>query len=453
MAVTACSDDTPPPPENPTDTPTPETPTASAVPDEDNPFAVTSPSSVEVIVFEGGFGTDYAGYAAQMVEDQHDGVTVQVAETSQIGHDVEAPLNAGDPPCVINNSGLGALSMPPLMDAVEDLTSVIDATNYEGEPIRETLHRGALEPGSFDGKLVAVNYALTSYGLWYSATLFNRHGWEPPRTWDDAMTLGEEARGLGKYLFLWGNEASTYFLELLISSAIKDGGDEVRIALDNLAEDCWRHDAVQAGFEALAQIIDAGYLMPGGASNHYIAAQAGWSAAQDAILYPAGAWISHEMADQTQEDFGMTCAPVPTVTEAPALPFESIHLSPSEAFIVPSQSKNVPGAKEFLRALLSRESAAAFTEAVGTPTVVRNTIPEDGYGSSALVSQVQLIAEAGPNTFDWRFDSFYGMRKEHVVIMNSFLDSQMDVSTLTDQLQEITDRIREDAGIEKYTVS
>jgi len=40
-----------------------------------------------------------------------------------------------------------------------------------------------------------------------------------------------QAKAKGKYLFVWGKEAATYYQTLAIGSAIKEGGDEVRLAL------------------------------------------------------------------------------------------------------------------------------------------------------------------------------------------------------------------------------
>lgn len=449
--ASACTEEMPPPePEEPTTEPEVE-PSPTVTHDENNPFKVASPSQVEAVVFDGGFGTEFAAHAALMVEDLHDGVTVKVADTSQITHDLGPRFEAGDPPDVINNSGLGAMAIAPLVDQLVDLSVVIDSDNYEGEPIRDTLFEGALDSGFFSGELKALNYALTSFGLWYSGTLFNQYGWEPPRTWAETMALGEAARATGRYLFLWGDEASSYYLEMMITSAIKDGGSEVRLSLENLTSDCWSHEAIQANFRALRAVIDAGYMKPGGAGTHYLAAQTGWSVGQEALLYPSGAWIANEMRKQILPDFELMVAPVPTTQEMPLLPYEAIHLTSSETFLIPADGKNVAGAKEYLRALLSREAAAAFTSTVQAPSIVREPIPEDAYGSSALASQVQLIAGAGADTFHWRFDTYYGLRRDHVVIMNSFLDGQMDVPTLTAQLQELTDRVREDPTIEKYT--
>ena len=96
-------------------------------------------------------------------------------------------------------------------------------------------------PGTFGGKFAAINYALTVYALWYSASLFEENGWTPPKTWDEALELGAKAKAKGKYLFVWGKEAATYYQTLAIASAIKEGGDEVRLALENLKPDCWSH--------------------------------------------------------------------------------------------------------------------------------------------------------------------------------------------------------------------
>ena len=48
---------------------------------------------------------------------------------------------------------------------------------------------------------------------------------------------------------------------------------------------------------------------------------------------------------------------------------------------------------------------------------------------------------------------YYGTNKDQLVLWNSFLDGKMDVATLTSELQKITDTIREDSSIKKYTAT
>ena len=230
----------------------------------------------------------------------HEGVTVKVAPSTQIAQELQPRFVAGDPPDLIDNSGAGNIGMATIIAQLEDLTSVIDAPNVEGTTIRDTLFGGVLEPGTFDGKLAAINYALTVYALWYSASLFEENGWTPPKTWDEAYELGMKAKEKDKFLFVWGKEAATYYQTLAICSAIKQGGDEVRLSLENLKPDCWSQQAVQDVFNGMKKIIDAKMFKPGGSGTQFTAAQSQWSNDQDALLYPSGSWIENEMKDQTK---------------------------------------------------------------------------------------------------------------------------------------------------------
>ncbi|RMB61944.1 N-acetylglucosamine/diacetylchitobiose ABC transporter substrate-binding protein [Tessaracoccus antarcticus] len=421
--------------------------------DPNNPFGLKVPSDVDAAIFNGGYGIAYAEFAGAMVEKQHDGVKVKVSKIQDATTELQPRFAGGDPPDVIDNAGKGKIGLAAILDQLEDLNDVIDSNNYEGDPIRDTLYAGVLEPGTIDDKLAVINYVLTVFGLWYSASLFEENGWEPPKTWDDAIALGAKAKEKGKYLFLWGNEASDYYMELAITSAIKEGGDEVRLALDNLEEGCWSKPALQAVFGKMEEIVKAGYVKPGGGGTQFTAAQAAWSQAQEALLYPSGAWIENEMKSQTKEDFKMTGTPVPTVTASPSKPFEAIHSAADEPYIVPSQGKNVAGGKEFMRAMLSKEAATNFAKEILSPTIVKDTVPEDGFGSTALVSQIGMLGAAGDNVFTWKFNAFYGMGNDTVVLWNSFLDGKLSTAELTSKLQEVTDAIRNDDAIEKFKAS
>ena len=45
---------------------------------------------------------------------------------------------------------------------------MLDAKNLEGTKISDTLYGGVKDPGTFNGKFVALNYVMTVYGIWYS---------------------------------------------------------------------------------------------------------------------------------------------------------------------------------------------------------------------------------------------------------------------------------------------
>jgi N-acetylglucosamine transport system substrate-binding protein len=421
-----------------------------------NPFGVESGSTVEAVIFKGGYGIDYAEFAGKQVEAKQSGVTVKVTPVTKVAQSLQPRFVAGNPPDVIDNSGAGLIGINTIRDQLAELNDVIEAKNYEGTVIKDTLYQGVTEPGTFDGKFIVLNYVLSVFAIWYSASLFEENGWTVPKTYDEMLSLGEEAKGKGKYLLGWGKEAATYYQTMAISSAIKEGGDEVRLALDNLKPGCWSLPPVQDVFNGLKKIIDAGYMKPGGSGTVFTAAQAQWSEAEEFILYPSGSWIENEMKDQTKSGFKMTGAPEPVVSSSPAMPWEALHSAAGEGYIVPSQGKNVAGGKEFLRAMLSQEAAVNFAKTKLASTIVKGTVPPDGFGSTALQSQIQLLETAGSNIFSWAVLNpvdLYGMNTDQLVVWNSFLSGDSDVATLTKGLQEITDKVAKDDSIKKVQVS
>ena len=418
-----------------------------------NPFGVKSPSTVDAVIFNGGYGIDYAEFAGKQVEAKQQGVTVKVTPVTKVAQTLQPRFVAGNPPDVIDNSGAGLIGINTIRDQLVELNDVIEAKNFEGTVIKDTLYPGVTNPGTFDGKFIVLNYALTVYAIWYSASLFEQNGWSVPKTYDEMLALGQEAKGKGKYLLGWGKEAATYYQTMAIGSAIKEGGDEVRLALENLKPDCWSLPPIQDVFNGLKKIIDAGYMKPGGSGTQFTAAQAQWSDAGEFILYPSGGWIENEMKKQTKSGFKMTGAPEPTVTSNSKLPWEALHSTAGEGYIVPSQGKNVAGGKEFLRAMLSHDAAVNFAKTKLSSTIVKGTVPADGFGSTALQSQIKMLEAAGSNIFSWNFVDLYGMNTDQLVVWNSFLAGDSDVAKLTKGLQDITDKVAKDDSIKKVQVS
>jgi N-acetylglucosamine transport system substrate-binding protein len=418
-----------------------------------NPFGVKEKSAVAAAIFNGGYGTDYVDFAASVMAKQSLGVTAKVDAITNIAQSLQPKFVAGNPPDLVDNSGANAIGVSTIRNQLAELSDVLEANNYEGTKISDTLYTGVTKPGTLDGKFLILNYVLTVYAIWYSKSLFDDNGWTVPKTWDEAYDLGVKAKAKGKYLFVWGKEAATYYQTLAIASAIKEGGDEVRLALENLEKDCWSKPAVQAVFKGMKKIIDAGFFKPGGAGTQFTAAQAQWSNDQDALLYPSGSWIENEMKKQTKSGFKMTGAPEFTVTSNSSLPYEAMHSTAGEPFIVPSKSANPAGGKELLRAMLSKEAATNFAKTRLTPTIVKGTVPADGFGSTALVSQSTLLTNAGDNVFSWNFVDLYGMNQDQLVVWNTFLSGKSSVADLTKGLQDITDKVANDSSVTKVKVS
>ena len=167
--------------------------TAAAGVDAVNPFGVADSSTVDAVIFNGGYGIDYVEFAADIFEQTHEGSTVEVSPSTLIAPELQPRFVSGDPPDIIDNSGAQSIGMATILDQLEDLTDVIDAPNLEGVTIRDTLYGGVLAPGTFEGKLAAINYALTVYA---SVVLVEPVRGEPVDATDD-VGRGARARGGG----------------------------------------------------------------------------------------------------------------------------------------------------------------------------------------------------------------------------------------------------------------
>lgn len=431
------------------------TPSATPVPtlDAKNPFGVTAGTTVDSVIFDNAKNTEFFAYLAKELEKSSSALTLAVTPSAQIAQQVQPRFVAGNPPDLLHSAGAGSIPVATLLPSVLDLNDLVDAPNLEGDVIRDAVYPGVLELADFDGKLAAINYSLSVHALWYSRSLFSKMGWKAPRTWDEAMDLGAAAKKEGKYLFTWGKEAASYYLSMAIDSAIKEGGNEVRVALANLEPKSWGQPAVKAAFTAMKKAVDAGYFLPGGAGTQFKAAQAQWSLRQEAIMYPSGSWIEAEMGAEIADGFEMVGAPNPTVTTKSALPYEAIRFAGGNRFVVPTAGANTVGAKETLRTMLSRDAAIEFARINKSPTILRNTVPKDGFGSTALVSATDLLEQAGTNAYAWDFTDAYPFGDDKGRVMNDFLSGGMSVADALSELQKASDRIREDDTIVKIKAS
>lgn len=420
--------------------------------DPTNPFGLEEGATIDAFIFDGGYGTDYVDYAAEQLNTLFPDVTVTVKPSTDIAGELQPRFVGGTPPDLVDNSGAKAIGFGTILEQLSDLDTLLEAPNYEGTPIKDTLYPGVTAPGTFGGRFVAMNYVFALYAVWYSQSLFEENGWTPPTTWDEAIDLGQQAKEKDKYLFLWGREAATYYQTMAIESAIKQGGDEVRLALENIEEGCWSHPAIQSVFEKLHTIVSEGMFKPGGSGTQFTAAQAQWTNNQDALLYPSGSWIENEMKSQTKEGFELVGVPTPVVDSSSAMPYESLHSAAGEPFVVPTKAQNAAGGFELMRAMLSEKAAAKFAQDKFAPTVVADTVPDDGFGSTALVSQTAMLEAAGENSFDFKFVNLYGINADMLTVWNSFLDGQDDVAGLTSRLQKIVDDVRNDPNVEKVPV-
>lgn len=418
---------------------------------DENPFGLKDEAGkkVEAVIFNGGYGVDYVEFAAKKAKEKFGKVEFTVKPSTQIAQELQPRFVGKNPPDLIDNSGAGSIGFQSIVKQLDALDAVLEAKNYEGTKIADTLYPGVKAPGTYNGKFVAMNYVMSVYALWYSASLFEENGWKVPTNLEEAYELGTKAKAKGKYLFVFGKEAATYYQTTALMGAIRQGGPEVLQAIETFDKNAWSHPAITKVLKAYEKIIKAGMVKPGGSGTQFTAAQAQWSNQQAGLLYPSGAWIENEMKDQTKKDFKMTGTFELAADGDAKLDNKVLHAEAGEPFIIPSDSASKAGGMELMRAMLSKDAAENFAKTKLAPTIVKGTVAEDGYGSTALVSQNKLLADAGTKIFGLRAINYYGTNKEMLGPWNKFLEGNMSADDLAKALQQIFDKAMADTSVQK----
>ncbi|XVV15455.1 N-acetylglucosamine/diacetylchitobiose ABC transporter substrate-binding protein [Actinoplanes sp. CA-131856] len=419
-----------------------------------NPLAVKDDAPLEVVIFNGGFGEEYAKAHEAMYKERYPKAEIKHSATQQIAETLQPRFVAGDPPDVVNNSGGSQIDFNGLVSqgALADLGELLDAPSLDdpNKKVRDTLLPGIVDVGSYDGKFLSLNYAYSAYGIWYSQKLFDAKGWAYPKTWDDMIALCKQIKAAGIAPWTYPGKHARYMSWPIIAAAGKMGGIEVIKAIDNLEPNAWKHDAVKAAAEAYYQLAVDGYLQPGAEGMDHVQSQTEWCRGKAAFV-SCGSWLENEQKAVTPPDFRMAVAPTPSLTTGEKMPYEAFRGTGSEPFVVPSKGKNVRGGLEYLRVMLSQKGASDFTRKVSSLTAVQGSSAGIELGPG-LTSVTGLIDASKGTAFTWLYSSYYRkLERERVDAASAELFAKrITAAQWCDKIQKSADEFAQDPAIKKY---
>jgi N-acetylglucosamine transport system substrate-binding protein len=424
----------------------------------DNPLGIDAKAPVEIVIFNGGFGTAYAtDVHTPLYNKKWPDSKVVYSATEQISTVLQPRFNAGTPPDMVDNSGSNLMDMGALVKAGQaaDLTDLYDAPSWDdpAKKVRDTLVPGAIEPGTYNGKPFAMNYAFTVFGLWYNSKLFAKNKWTPPTTWADFTALCDKIKAAGLTPFGYaGANASYYMVRAIMTSAAKIGTEQVLKDIDNLKPGAWKADAVLKAAQAWGEIgnkyINKSFL---GLKHTEVQLQQN----QDKLaFYPCGSWLENEQAKDTPPTFEYAVTPLPSVTTSDQLPATAINAAAGEMYFAASKGKNPQGGKEYLRAMLSKEGAKGFTQLTKSLTVVAGAA--DGLDlTPGLSSANKMLSAAGKDAFlGYLFDSWYKkLDDESRSAVNELMFKGGNAQKFCERMEAASQAVAKDSSITKFTRS
>ncbi|WP_081913182.1 N-acetylglucosamine/diacetylchitobiose ABC transporter substrate-binding protein [Glycomyces sp. NRRL B-16210] len=416
--------------------------------DAENPFGVDPAAPLDVVIFDGGFGEEYAV--------AHQAIYNRAFPDAEIGHlatqaiaETQQPRFAQGEPCdVLDNSGAQQIPMDSLVSDGElaELTPLLDAPSYDDPnvTVRETLRDGVLQMGTFNGEVYALNYVFSAWTIWYDAKLFRDKGWTPPETWDEMLDLCPQIQAEGIAPWTYAGQHPVYLYDMFLILAGRHGGVDVVKAIDHLEPDAWRHESVVKAAEAMHGLYTAGYILDGTPGIDHIQSQTALNERQAAFL-PCGSWLPNEQKAIAPEDFEYAPLGVPYLEGSvqPGL----ISAGGEEPFVVPKNAANLAGAYEYLRIMLSQEGAQIFGDTVQAATVVKGV---DLDNPAAQITD-QLVSNPD-DLFQPRFRFWYTKMNEEVrPALGSLMAGESTPDEFIERMQKSADETAADDSIEKFT--
>ncbi|MEU3183731.1 N-acetylglucosamine/diacetylchitobiose ABC transporter substrate-binding protein [Streptomyces sp. NPDC006923] len=421
-----------------------------------NPLGVNETAPLDFVLFDGGFGTEYATDAVKQYTNAFPKAKVKFTPTQKIQSELQPRFNGGTPPDLIDNSGAEQMDMGVLVGKKQlaDLTPLMDAPSFDdpNKKVRDTLRPGVLEMGQFDGDPVWIMYyAYTVYGVWYSQTALDKLDAEYPEDWDAMLALCEKAKKKGIAGWTYAGKYPYYLPFSLYPFIGKIGGREVLDAIDNLEPNAWKHPAVKSAFEAYYELFKKGYILKGTPGIDHTQSQTAWTEGK-ALFLPNGSWVENEAAKTTPKDFQMKVAAPSSLDSSDKLPFGTIWASGGEPFIVPANAKNPDGGMEQLRIMLSEASSKNFTTKVKSLSAFNGGT--DGLTlSTALQSGVDALTKAGSNVLNPRLQDWYvALQKEKIGVgaLGEMMAGRITPAEAIKKCQEYADAAAKDDSIKHY---
>jgi N-acetylglucosamine transport system substrate-binding protein len=418
-----------------------------------NPLGVKPDAPLDVFIFKGGYGDDYAKYDESLYSKAFPKAKVHHSSGQQLGQTLQPRFVGGNPPDVIDNSGAGNLDVATLVakGQIQDLSAMFNSPSVDdpNTTVKDSLLPGVYDSGLFSGKPFILNYVYTVNAIWYSKTLFAQKGWEYPKTWDDMLALCAKIKKSGISPWTFQGKYPYYILNPILSMAAKTGGQQVLTNLDNLEPNAWKAPSVKAAATAFHELVSKGYILPGTPGLTHTQSQTYWAQGKAAFI-PCGSWLENELGSITPKNFDMVVAPTPSLTTSDKLPFTAVWAAAGEGFIVPSDGKNPTGGADFMRIMLGKQASTNFSKQTHSLTALKGYAENLNY-STAFTSAREVVTAAGNNTLNWFFGTWYAKMETNVEnATGALMAGQIGPDEWVTRCQKAADETAQDSSIKKY---
>lgn len=202
-----------------------------------------------------------------------------------------------------------------------------------------------------DGQKWMLPYTLTSDGMWFNGKQDPQLVSNPPKTWDQLLTLLNQmkAKGGPAPIALDGDVAgyNAYWFDTLMMRNLGPGS--LKKVVSDKSGAAWDNPGVLDAANKVAQLAKSGYFINGYKASKWPAQQQAWATGKANLLF-MGSWAPTETAPYASAGFQYDSFPFPATTASAPTSARADFIG----FAVPKKAKN-PGAAQQLAAFVLSE--------------------------------------------------------------------------------------------------
>ena len=404
---------------------------------------------LEVAVFQGGFGLDFFEYAAREYEKTHPNVKIKVWGNPRVWEQLRPRFVRGNPPDLTwPGWGMDYWALVAEGEVLE-MDKYLETKAYgQDKKWKDTFDQRLLNKGKYNGHYYIMPFNQNVFGWWYNVDMFKKHGWQPPKTYDELLVLCEKIKKTDIAPITFQGRYPAYMLRgFLFPWAISAGGIQAFYDADNLKPGAWKSPSFLKAAEMVVELRDKGYFQKGAMGMSHTEAQMEFVIGRAAMI-PCGTWLGSEMKDQLPPSFHMEYFNPPVLRDGKGDP--SITSAGVETWIIPREGKHHDVAADFYKFMTSLEMAKKF--------VVRKNTLMSIIGSDNVELPPDLVAPAKcAREASVLWDADYAMwypsfRKATESAMGALINREFTPRQCMDAMEKAAEKLRRDKSIPKHKV-
>lgn len=411
-------------------------------------------TTVEVAVFEGGYGIAWHQQMARQYERLHPDIRINLWGDPRVDEKIKPRILRNNPPDLANCTLpvwklIVAGKLAPL-DAALDSAAYGSRGSLRKATWRSTLAPGVLSAYEYQGKSYAMPSNLNAWVCWYDKRQFRAHGWQPPQTWKQFMALCDQMKKEGVTpLAFQGKYAGSYGWPILLNLYARLVPLSRWYAIQDLAPNAFLDPEFVHAARLYQEMARVGFS-PGTMAMSHTDSQGEWVNGRAAMIF-CGLWLEHEMAKSIPNGFEMACFPVPFIPseEGGEGDPRAVFGGGAENFFVFKDAPHAREAMDFLKYMLSQEAAQSYVGKLNTLSPVQHAT--DGVMvSPALRSAVEVLDRRSRLVNDRLSSLYLDFGKSAMPeALSKLLEQKITPEQFAQSLQTSIDQIRANPEVYK----